>query len=562
MANKCSYCGKIINGLPFKCKYCGKYYCFEHHLPEDHKCHNFLEYQKGNKKRWEEIIKNEFEYKHPKTQRKIIYKKYKPSFSKKSKRKKTHPYSHQKSISHKHKSFINHKLKKHFFKKFIKNYWFPAILILLLLFVVAYANGYHSIFFNTCEDGTLYNKCSLEKPYFCFNGTLIKNSTSCGCSYEYEPQGNDCAKKPTCSDGSFYSECGVTRPFYCYEGILVEKASICGCPKENVKEGEKCISKYQTNPKTIKLNYLLNGKKESFNYKVYGGLNNYLSNLPDSISYYSVPPTTKDFIMRDLDNKLQKEFLLQLVNKIQESSSNTDEQARIAIKIVQEIPYDYGGLYGIPEGRLPYEVLYDMKGVCGEKSELLAFLLRELNFGVAIFEFDVEGHRAVGIKCPSCDYKSSGYCFIESTTSTIPTDSEGEYFGAGKLGSPSEIIYITEGNSLDLSKECADAQEWNNLLSKGEYLSEYDYNRWLKLVKEYGIEIEESGGDELSNPSIEVPIAEFEYEYDDYEIDLPPLELGLDEPYCPPLTKSELLNCHSISRDSRCPKSKTELLCK
>ncbi len=314
------------------------------------------------------------------------------------------------------------------------------------------------------------------------------------------------------------------------------------------------LEEYQTKPKTINLY----GVGDLI---VYGGLNNYLSDLPDSISYYYVPPTTKDFIMRDLDNELQKEFLLQLVNKIQESSSNPDEQARIAIKIVQKIPYDYDGLYGIPEGRLPYEVLYDMKGVCGEKSELLAFLLRELGFGVAIFEFDFEGHRAVGIKCPSCDYQSSGYCFIESTTSTIPTDSEGKYLGAGKLGNPSEIIYITEGNSLDLSKECDDAQEWNNLLSKGEYLSEYDYNRWLKLVKEYGIEIEETSNYEIDDYSDaeaeEVP----SYDSEDFKIDLPSIEIESDEPYCPPLTKSELLDCHSISRDPRCPKSQTELRC-
>ena len=35
---KCAYCGKEIEGLPYKCRYCGEYFCVEHHLPENHNC--------------------------------------------------------------------------------------------------------------------------------------------------------------------------------------------------------------------------------------------------------------------------------------------------------------------------------------------------------------------------------------------------------------------------------------------------------------------------------------------------------------------------------------------
>lgn len=34
----CSYCKRLIDGLPYKCKYCGGVYCVEHHLPENHEC--------------------------------------------------------------------------------------------------------------------------------------------------------------------------------------------------------------------------------------------------------------------------------------------------------------------------------------------------------------------------------------------------------------------------------------------------------------------------------------------------------------------------------------------
>jgi len=541
MTNKCSYCRRIIRDLPFKCRYCGKYYCSKHRLPEDHKCHELEEYKKGNKERWKKIIKSEFEYKP-----------YKP---------------HRKTIPYKHKSSLTRKSKKHLFKKFIKKYWFPILLVLLLLFAVAYARGYYSIFFDTCEDKTLYNRCSLEKPYFCFNGTLVKNSTFCGCSYGYEPKENDCVKKPTCSDGSFYSECGATKPFYCYEGTLVEKASICGCPRESVKEGEKCISQYQTNPKTIKLSYLLNGKKESFNHEVYGGLNNYLANLPRGITYSYIEPTTKEFIMKDLNEENQKQLLLPLVNEIKQITSNKDNQARIAISIVQNIPYDWGSLYSSDlTSRYPYEVLYDMRGVCGEKSELLVFLLKELGFGVSTFEFNLQNHRAVGIKCPSqYDYKDSGYCFIETTTPSIITDDTGYYVGVGKLEFPSEIITISEGNSFDsVSEEYNDALEWINLneISNANdgYLSSSQYNRWWKIVRKYGIELEEFF-DYEKDSYYDIEFEEFfDYETGVPEIDFPS-EVESDEPYCPPLTKAELLDCHSISRDPQCPKTQTELRC-
>jgi len=35
---KCAFCGKEIEGLPFRCRYCGQYFCAEHHLPENHNC--------------------------------------------------------------------------------------------------------------------------------------------------------------------------------------------------------------------------------------------------------------------------------------------------------------------------------------------------------------------------------------------------------------------------------------------------------------------------------------------------------------------------------------------
>ena len=36
-----------------------------------------------------------------------------------------------------------------------------------------------------CEDGTAYNSCSKNKPYYCYDGQLLKNANTCGCPSGY-----------------------------------------------------------------------------------------------------------------------------------------------------------------------------------------------------------------------------------------------------------------------------------------------------------------------------------------------------------------------------------------
>jgi len=136
------------------------------------------------------------------------------------------------------------------------------------------------------------------------------------------------------------------------------------------------------------------------------------------------------------------------------------------------------------------------KGVCSEKSRLLALILKELGYGVVLFHFEPEKHMAVGIKCPIIySYRGTGYCFIETSRTTIITNHEEEYIGVGNLYSMPEIIKISDGKSFDsVFEEYLDAKEWQriNEISKlsGNVLDFYNYNKWLSLVNKYGIEIE------------------------------------------------------------------------
>jgi len=345
-----------------------------------------------------------------------------------------------------------------------------------------------------CSDGTLDKKCSTNKPYYCDNGTLTLRARVCNCPENYRLKGDNCEEILRCSDGTIYGECSSEKPFQCINGYLQEKASICGCPtdssREYIADGDQCVLKYQNGPKEITLSYVRNGIRKKIHFTAYKGLNDHLAGLSRSISYTTIPPTKRDFIMKNIDNSVQKEFIRPLIEEIQGITPDRDEQARIAINLVQQIPYDMDGLNnGDLNGRYAYEVLYDEKGVCGEKSELLALILRELGFGVAIFEYELEQHESLGIKCPSgYDYLQSGYCFVETTQPNIITYLPKTYLGVGELKSKPQVITISQGSALeDVTEEYTDANYFEQLEDMGPVLDQYYYNMWWRIIGKYGL---------------------------------------------------------------------------
>lgn len=267
---------------------------------------------------------------------------------------------------------------------------------------------------------------------------------------------------------------------------------------------------YQTNPKTMNYDYCLRSSNNQITYIVYGGLNEYLDDLPDSISYYNTPPTAIDFVLRDLNEPNQKPSLDPLITDIQNITIDQDDQARIAISLVQHIPYDYDNFYNNSlTNKYPYEVLYTDIGVCGTKSNLLAYLLRGLGYEVVLFDFD--NHRAVGIKCPmEYSYKNSGYAFVESTSPSIITDADSEYYtGNGSATAPLSddftILKVCNGISFDsVSEEYNDNTAYDKAyenmrsypdrpLNEAEYAAwQAEHNKWQVLVDKYDIQVKES----------------------------------------------------------------------
>lgn len=305
---------------------------------------------------------------------------------------------------------------------------------------------------------------------------------------------NKSARILVCNDGTSYDGCSLIKPYYCEEGILIEKASVCGCSELATKLGDTCTSKYQISPKDISLDYVLRGEEGEIDFTVYEGMYNYLSNVSRSIYYSSDEiPSRADFKLKNMDEEEQRELLLPLVIKIQEITGDKNDQLRIAISLVQNIDYSFSdkttSFVGneINYSRYGYEVLYDGQGICGEKSALLAFLLREIGYSVSLFYYTQENHEALGIGCPiSKSFDDTGYCFIETTGPAILSDDSIEYIGGITLDSEPQIMILSEGDSLgkDLYEyKDARTMKW---LRQGKFVL-FRNSKLEKLQEKYGL---------------------------------------------------------------------------
>ncbi|PKG32124.1 hypothetical protein [Methanoregula sp.] len=191
----------------------------------------------------------------------------------------------------------------------------------------------------------------------------------------------------------------------------------------------------------------------------------------------------------------ERPYISALVQQIQEKTDVRDDQARIAISLVQQIPYRYNQSYAQGSGNLrsPSMVLYDQSGICDEKSVLLTSLLEELGYGVVLFSFPDQQHTAVGIRSPPAfSWNNTGYAFVETTFPAIVTDDKGEYGGGGTLTGPPVIIPIADGGSFDsVGTEYADALTFIRLRdlvrTSGDRLTGEDRTEAEALCRKYGM---------------------------------------------------------------------------
>ncbi len=301
----------------------------------------------------------------------------------------------------------------------------------------------------------------------------------------------------TCGDSSFYDSCSFSKPLFCSStGVLAESSSMCGCPEGYRSFEEGCISDFYTGDKKSSFDYFFEGEKKSLEITLYAGVNGYVKKLPRSKVYFGEEiPQRADFKLLKIDDEIQKEALRELIYKIQNlAPDNKEDQVRIVISLVQNIPYSETSEKSIFSddlrfARFPYQVLYENAGSCEGKSELLVLLLREMGYGTSFFYYGVENHESVGIKCPvEKSLIGSGYCFVETTAPSILGDFGGDYPGTGKLSSNPQVVFMGEGVSLseDL-KEYKDSKTIMKLRRGASFWNLFKKTCFKKLNKGYGL---------------------------------------------------------------------------
>lgn len=304
-----------------------------------------------------------------------------------------------------------------------------------------------------------------------------------------------------CGDGTEHGICSTENVGYiCKRGELIERADLCGCSREFKPIGADCFSSLNYDKKFVRMNYTLYGSRSFFEILVYGGVLDYLDNTTITEDFFeSENPNRENFHRLNIEDSVQEDFLKDLVVEVQNSRVDEIERFRAAVSLVQNIPYGFSekedlifGEFNLTHSRYPYEVIYDNQGVCGERSDLLVFLLRELGYGSAIFYFPEANHEFVGIKCPSeVSFRNTGYCSIETTSPSIISFDVSEAVDGSVLGENFEIYEMYSGKSLPLEmKEYADADAYENLMEVIEIHGALTTKEKIQLEKlewEYGL---------------------------------------------------------------------------
>jgi len=118
--------------------------------------------------------------------------------------------------------------------------------------------------------------------------------------------------------------------------------------------------------------YELNGKRDVLDSLFYRGVvQSQKSHRRPQVDFGSKKSIYKD-IIHEIEELMQKPLIRDFVDCI-DTLANCDDRARIAISLVQNIPYDETENY-----RHSYGVLYDNTGDCYDKSILMIYLLKEL----------------------------------------------------------------------------------------------------------------------------------------------------------------------------------------
>lgn len=181
-----------------------------------------------------------------------------------------------------------------------------------------------------------------------------------------------------------------------------------------------------TDPQDFIFKWKYGNKNYSLDFVLHKSSYEFYASLPKKYTCFS------GFCKSNWEDEYFKMFLMEVKNDdtierlagaldklAKQNSLDESGRAEFVLSFVQSIPYDeLKAKTNEPLPRYPYEVLFDKKGICSDKTFLAASLLKQLGYGVALFDYEGNQHIAPAIKCPK-EYSSynSGYCYAETTGS-------------------------------------------------------------------------------------------------------------------------------------------------
>jgi hypothetical protein len=165
--------------------------------------------------------------------------------------------------------------------------------------------------------------------------------------------------------------------------------------------------------------------------------------IPDSIF---IP----NYYLAFLNDPNQEEFYQELLGGFRRiratDSLDDDEYLELIAVAVQSLPYVTDGTLTAP--KFPIETYVDGRGDCDDKSLLLAGLLAREGYTVALLSFKPENHMAVGVKGYQCDYRDTGYGYLETTNVTMVGVPTIQLDGGVNLSSVPFVIPVAKGTRL------------------------------------------------------------------------------------------------------------------
>lgn len=177
----------------------------------------------------------------------------------------------------------------------------------------------------------------------------------------------------------------------------------------------------------------------------------------DSYETYSDRSRSRDFeqfVTDTYDDTLISQFTFQIEEMAYDAGYSKNDIPYITMAFVQSLPYvSDSASAGYDEYlRFPFETLYHGGGDCEDSSILLASLLYDMGYGVALLE--LPGHMAVGVKSGDelsgsyYNYEGTKYFYLESTNSgwdvgVIPDEYKNETAIITPIGSGSPELRLT-----------------------------------------------------------------------------------------------------------------------